>query len=142
MKKKFTLTNQEIESRLRQAGLQPTLQRISICKYVLCEADHPTAEQVFAWAEQNMSKISLATVYNTLHSLVEAGLIREFKFAHSEKAVYDNNIEEHFHFLDLETQKLLDVDPASIQVQLSHSLPFEISKTDILFQGYFKQSSN
>lgn len=139
MKTKCALTTQEIESRLREAGLQPTLQRISICQYVLCEADHPTAEQVFAWAEQNMSKISLATVYNTLHALVEAGLIREYKFAHSEKAVYDNNIEEHFHFLDVETQKLHDVDPSSIQMQLSHSLPFEISKTDVLFQGSFKQ---
>lgn len=139
MKQKACLTPQEIESRLREAGLQPTLQRISICRYVLCDADHPTAEDVFAWAEKNMSKISLATVYNTLHALVQAGLIREYKFSHSDKAVYDNNIEEHFHFLDLDTQKLHDVDPASVRMNISQTLPFDVSKTDILFQGQFKQ---
>ncbi len=65
------LTNDEIKERLLVAGVQPTLQRISICQFVLCEADHPTAEEVHNWAEKNLAQISLATVYNTLKTLVE-----------------------------------------------------------------------
>ena len=85
MIKRHLMNRSEIEALLKGKGLQPTLQRVGICQFVLCEADHPTAEVVHAWAEQHLGKISLATVYNTLKSLVEVELLREYKFSHSEK---------------------------------------------------------
>ena len=119
--KKACLTTQEIQKRLADAGVQPTVQRISICQFVLCDADHPTAEQVHAWAEANLATISLATVYNTLGTLVKAGLLREFRFPHTEKVIYDNNLEDHYHFLDESTQKLFDVDMNDIKVSVDIS---------------------
>lgn len=138
MNKHHCLTKQEIEERLKQAGVQPTLQRIAIAQYILCEADHPTAEEVHSWADKNLAKISLATVYNTLNTLVAAGLLREFRFPHSEKVIYDNNLEEHFHFLDEKTQRLYDIPFDDVKVSLDLARKYKVQKVDVLFRGEFK----
>lgn len=138
--KKACLTTQEIQARLSNAGVQPTLQRISICQFVLCDADHPTAEEVHSWAEKNLPTISLATVYNTLGTLVKAGLLREFRFPHTEKVIYDNNLEDHYHFLDESTQKLYDVDLDDIQVSVDIAKKYKIKQMDVLLKGNIQKT--
>jgi Fur family iron response transcriptional regulator len=132
---KACLTEAQIEAKLKDKGVQPTLQRIALCKYVLCDADHPTAEDVHAWAEKNLAKISLATVYNTLNTLVEVGLVREFRFGHSDKVIYDCNTDDHYHFYDQETKELFDLSPESIKVDVKLKNKFEVSGIDILLKG-------
>lgn len=129
------LTQSEIEDRLKKANIQPTAQRIAICKYVLCEADHPTADDVKQWADKNFPKMSLATVYNTLNTLVAAGLLKEFKFPHSEKVVYDSNIEAHYHFIDEKTGELVDLSVDEVKVMTKLSDKFEIRETEVLLRG-------
>lgn len=135
--KGICLTTSEIEERLKAAGVQPTLQRISICQYVLCDADHPTAEEVHAWADKNLAKISLATVYNTLNTLVAAGLLREFKFSHQDKVVYDNNLNEHSHFLCEKTGKLFDIEKENVKLGLQLSGQFDVKGYDLLIKGEY-----
>lgn len=125
----------EIESRLLEAGVQPTAQRIAICRYVLCHAEHPTAEQVKDWADRNFPKISLATVYNTLNLLVRSGLLKELRFPHSEKVIYDNNISPHFHFLDEKSGELFDVNPEEVEVSPKLQSAFQVKKVEILLKG-------
>lgn len=134
------LTSEEIESRLKAAGVQPTLQRISICKHVLCEADHPSADDVHAWAEKNLAKISLATVYNTLNTLVDAGLLREFRFPHTEKVVYDNNMDDHYHFFDKDTNQLYDIPKDEVEIKWKSPRGLDVNATDLTFSGKIKQS--
>ncbi|HEY8279657.1 MAG TPA: Fur family transcriptional regulator [Bdellovibrionota bacterium] len=129
------LSPSEIESRLTQAGVQPTAQRIAICRFVLCEADHPTAEEVKAWADKNFPKLSLATVYNTLHLLVNAGLLKELKFPHSEKVIYDNNISPHYHFLDEKTGELFDLSPDEVEVSPKLKSIFQVKNVEVLLKG-------
>ncbi|MGZ5279198.1 MAG: Fur family transcriptional regulator [Pseudobdellovibrionaceae bacterium] len=136
--KRACLTTQEIENRLKTAGVQPTLQRIAICQFVLCEADHPTAEEVHTWAEKNLAKISLATVYNTLNVLVTAGLLKEFKFQHQDKVIYDDNMEEHFHFLDEKSGQLYDVHKDDVKLSLELEKKFKVSGFDLLLKGETK----
>lgn len=133
--KKVCLTPAEIEQRLKSVSIQPTMQRISICQYVLCEADHPTAEEVKEWVDSRSFKMSLATVYNTLNILVSAGLLREFKFSCLGKSVYDSNIVDHYHFFDEKSGKFHDIDTSLLS--LSSKLPpeFLVDKTDILLTG-------
>lgn len=138
--KRACLTTQEIESRLKNSGVQPTLQRIAICQFVLCEADHPTAEEVHAWAEKNLAKISLATVYNTLNVLVSAGLLKEFKFQHQDKVIYDDNMEEHFHFLDEKSGQLYDIHKDDVKLSVELEKKFKISGFDLLIKGETKTS--
>lgn len=138
--KGICLTTAEIEERLRAAGVQPTLQRISICQYVLCDADHPTAEEVHAWADKNLAKISLATVYNTLNTLVAAGLLREFKFSHLDKVIYDNNLEVHSHFLDEKSGKLFDIHKEDVKLGLQLAGNFDVKGYDLLIKGDYTKT--
>lgn len=134
-KSKACLTGPQIEVWLKKAGVNATAQRIAICQYVLCQGDHPTAEEVKSWADLNFPKISLATVYNTLNTLVEAGLLREYHFPHSEKTIYDNNIIDHHHLLDEKTQKLIDIDSSMISVNREGLKNIEIKKIDVVLYG-------
>lgn len=133
--KNVCLTVPEIEQRLLAAGVQPTVQRIAICRFVLCEADHPTADQVKDWAEKNLDKISQATVYNTLGTLVQAGLLKALRLPHSEKVIYDNNLEDHFHFLDEDSGQVYDL--PRTEIDLKHNLPghFQVNAVDVVVRG-------
>ena len=126
---------EQIEEVLRQAGLQPTAQRIAICRYVLCEADHPTAEDVKRWADRELPKCSLATVYNTLSALVKAGLVLELKLSHSDSVVYDMNTDRHFHFLDERTGKLYDVDESELDIKVKLRDGLKAERVEVLIRG-------
>jgi Fur family iron response transcriptional regulator len=112
------LTPVEIEKKLSEAGINATAQRIAICRYVLCEADHPTAEHVKEWADKNFPKMSLATVYNTLNTLVEAGLLTEIRVPGGESSMYDCNTTHHHHFVDDETGKVFDIHPDEVKMNI------------------------
>ncbi len=129
------LTYEELEARLRHAGINPTAQRLAICRHVLCEADHPTAEDIKHWADRNFAKLSLATVYNTLRILVEGGLLKELKFPHSEKLHYDPLVGEHFHFLDVETGEIVDLPPESVTIDPKLGPEFQVQGLELLIRG-------
>lgn len=141
-KSKACLTIPQIEVWLKKAGVNPTAQRIAICQFVLCSADHPTADDIKAWADVNFPKISLATVYNTLNTLVEAGLLREFKFPHSGKAIYDNNIVDHYHLLDEKTNRLIDIDPEVVSINNKLLDGVSIKKVDVILYGSILKEEN
>ena len=138
MAKALSLTRDQVEMRLKQKGLQPTLQRVGIGQFVLCSDEHPTADEVHAWAEKNLGKVSLATVYNTLKSLVGVGLLREFRFGHSEKTVFDPNVEEHHHFVDERTGRLHDVPLHSISLKSQLGPEFRVKNYEILIKGIYQ----
>lgn len=132
---KSNLSSARIEKKLLQAGIQPTAQRIAVCKYVFREGKHATAEEVKRWADKNFPKISLATIYNTLNTLVEAGLLKETRFPHTDKVAYDNNIREHYHFVDEETGEVIDIEPGSIRVESRLNGEFRVRSVDVVFYG-------
>lgn len=136
--KRTHLGPQEIENRLRAAGIQPTLQRIAICQHVLCEADHPTAEDVHAWAQENLAKISLATIYNTLKTLVQAGLLREFRFPFTDKIIFDTNLDEHHHFYDRATERLYDIPPSQVEVTARLGRAYKVDAVNVFITGEVK----
>jgi Fur family iron response transcriptional regulator len=129
------ISPQEIESKLESAGILPTAQRIAVCRYVLCEADHPTAEQVKEWADRNFPKISLATVYNTLGTLVAAGLLKELKLPNEDSVMYDGVTEAHHHFLDEKTGEVFDIPADAIQIDAKLGKGFQVSGMELLIRG-------
>ncbi|HEY9900661.1 MAG TPA: transcriptional repressor [Pantanalinema sp.] len=135
MKKTSCLSPDQIEVVLKQAGINPTAQRIAICRFVLCEADHPSAETIKIWVDRHFPKMSLATVYNTLRILVEAGLLRELKLPHVESALYDNNLTDHYHFYDEATGELLDIPPERITFDAALDPSFRVSAVEVLLRG-------
>lgn len=124
-----------IAEKLKAAGVQPTAQRIAIYQYIMSKADHPTAEEIKTWADQDFPKLSLATIYNTLNTLVEAKLIKEFKLPHSAKAIYDCNVSYHHHFLDENTGQLIDLDPGLVEIKPKVKRDFIVNDVHVLIRG-------
>jgi len=127
--------HQSLKQLLVAHDVRPTIHRIHIAQYVLEEADHPTADDVLTWANENLPKVSRATIYNTLRELTQAGLIREFRFPQVSKTVYDKNTEDHFHFYDQDSESFLDIHAGSVKVDLDLPPSYRVNSIDILVSG-------
>src|SRR5262249_42955359 len=83
---------------LAGAGLRPTRQRVSLATLLFGSGDrHVNAEMLHAEAVGSGVRVSLATVYNTLHQFVRAGLLREIAIG-GQRAYFDTNTSNHNHF--------------------------------------------
>jgi Fur family transcriptional regulator, iron response regulator len=100
--------------RLRNAGLRPTRQRLALAKLLFDGNDrHVTAEILHGEALDANVRVSLATVYNTLHQFNEAGLLREI-IVDSGRSYFDTNISEHHHIFNEDSRQLMDIDADQI----------------------------
>src|SRR5262245_1831472 len=104
-----TLPPQTVLARLRAAGLRPTRQRVALARLLLEKGDrHITAEQLHGEALAAQIKVSLATVYNTLHQFTDAGLLREV-VVEPGRSYFDSNTSDHHHFFCSSTGGLQDI---------------------------------
>ena len=102
--------------RLRKAGLRPTRQRATLAALLFTDCvRHVTAEGLHAEAEAAGEKVSLATVYNTLHQFTEAGLLRQVT-VDGTRTYFDTNTGDHHHFYREEDGMLLDIESDGITV--------------------------
>ncbi len=92
----------------RRRGIPLTVQRRSVFAAVLGRSDHPTAEQVFQDIQAEVPGISRTTVYRTLDTLVELGLVR--KASHLGAAArFDPNTERHHHIVCRVCETVVDL---------------------------------
>jgi Fur family iron response transcriptional regulator len=95
--------------RLRAAGLRPTRQRLALAKLLFDGCDrHISAEQLHAEAIGNNIRVSLATVYNTLHQFTAASMLREI-VVDAGRSYFDTNTSDHHHFFFEKSGKLEDI---------------------------------
>ena len=98
--------------KLRKSGLRPTKQRLKICE-VLFDKDttfHFTINDLTKIISEELNeKISLATVYNTVHAFKNKGYLKEISI-NSDKSYFDTNTSVHHHFFDEDTNRLIDCD--------------------------------
>ena len=103
--------------KLRETGLRPTKQRVKICE-VLFNRDktfHFTINDLVKKITEELNeKISLATVYNTVHALQKKGYLKEISI-NSDKSYFDTNTTVHHHFYDEDTHQLIDCDENEIE---------------------------
>ena len=103
--------------KLRETGLRPTKQRVKICQ-VLFNKDktfHFTINDLVKKITEELNeKISLATVYNTVHALQKKGYLKEISI-NSDKSYFDTNTTVHHHFYDEDTHQLIDCDENEIE---------------------------
>ncbi len=126
----------ELEELLIKKGVKPTPQRMVITDYLLHTVSHPTADEVLAAVENKLPcALSRATVYNTLNSLVEAGVIQEV-VTEAGKTRYDANVSEHHHFVDVKSGKIVDI-PGEMVPRLQEQLggKFKVHSYQITFYG-------
>jgi Fur family transcriptional regulator, iron response regulator len=98
-------------ARLRSSGLRPTKQRLTICKVLFDRKDtfHFTIDKLKKKIEKTTKgKISLATVYNTVHAFKNSGYLKEISLQ-GNKTFFDTNSASHHHFYDQDTGDLIDI---------------------------------
>ena len=96
-------------ARRTEAGLRPTRQRVGLSRLLFEDGDrHVTAEQLHAEAMTGGLRVSLATVYNALHQMTDAGILREVVLQ-AGRSYFDTNITLHHHFFHEESGWLFDV---------------------------------
>ena len=100
---------EKIKEILRSKSLKITNQRLLVAKYLFDGHNkHITAEDLFKKLNKSNSKISLATVYNTLHEFYKSKLINKLTI-NSEKIYFDTNMSDHHHFYNKDDGILFDV---------------------------------
>ena len=118
------LSSPEYIKKLRKSGLRPTRQRIKICE-VLFNTDktfHFTINDLVKLIENKANeKISLATVYNTIHAFEKKGYLKEIAI-NSSQTYFDTNTSDHHHFFDEKEKQLIDLEVEDVD-------PIKIKKT-------------
>ena len=130
------IINNDFVNKLRNSGLRPTKQRLRICEVLF------NTEKTFHFTINGLSKIisqkinqkiSLATVYNTVHAFKKKGYLKEISM-NSDKTYFDTNISHHHHFFDSSTKELTDLSDEQVEkIKINKALPGKkISSVEIL----------
>ncbi len=102
--------------KLRNSGLRPTKQRLQICE-VLFNTErtfHFTINELEQKIKDKIeNKISLATIYNTVHAFEKKGYLKQIP-VNSNQTYFDTNITDHHHFYNLKDGKLIDLENSDV----------------------------
>ena len=111
-----TSSKGDFASKLREAHLRPTKQRLALAKLLFSGHDrHVTAERLHIEAVSTGVRLSLATVYNTLHQFTDAGLLRQV-IVDGDKTHFDTNTGEHHHFYFEDEDVLTDIPGGDVKI--------------------------
>ena len=102
--------------KLRNSGLRPTKQRIKICEVLFStkKTFHFTINDLAKRInKQSKHDISLATVYNTVHSFEKKGYLKQIPI-NSNQTYFDTNVSDHHHFYDVREEKLIDLENSDV----------------------------
>ena len=112
--------------KLRSSGLRPTKQRLKICKLLFDRKKtfHFTIGDLSKILKKETNKkISLATIYNTVHSFKKKGYLKEISI-NRDKSYFDTNTSNHHHFLDINTNELIDLKKEDVdKIKIRKNLP-------------------
>jgi Fur family iron response transcriptional regulator len=116
------MAGMDIAGKLRSHGVTPTAQRVEIATVLLARPQHLSAEQIIDRLKANGSRVSKATVYNSLNLFSETGLVREINVDPARK-YYDSTTHPHHHFYHVGTGELLDIDSDQLSIRDLPPLP-------------------
>mgnify|MGYP001169321497 CR=1 FL=1 len=124
--------------KLRNSGLRPTKQRIKICEILF------SSERTFHFSindltkilhNQHNEKISLATVYNTVHAFQRKGYLKEINIG-NDTSYFDTNTSSHHHFYDEQTKELIDINSQDVEIKKTPMPPSgkKIDDIEVIFK--------
>ncbi len=123
------LTNQ-----LKSKGVRPSYHRIKVLEYMHLQGGHPTAEDIFHALSPHIPSLSKVTIYNTLHTFVETGLVRAVEIDDAQLR-YDITLDDHGHFLCEACGNIYNF-PVDIDLVSVEGLnQFKIKQKNIYFKG-------
>jgi Fur family iron response transcriptional regulator len=122
---------------LAEAGLRPTRQRLALAALLIGDGRnrHVTAESLYEACCGTEEKVSLATVYNTLRTFCDAGLMREIMVDGS-KCYFDTRVDDHPHFYWEDTATLTDAPADELEIARLPEAPAgaEVAKVDVVIR--------
>lgn len=132
------MDSEAIRQLLADKGLKVTPQRMVITDYLMHSTSHPTADDVYEAVEDRLPACARATIYNTLNTLVESGVVCAIS-TEPGKTRYDANMHPHHHFIDTNTGSIYDIPWEQVD-RLCESLgaSFKIKDYQVTFYGEYQ----
>ena len=124
-----------VSERLRRAGYRVTRQRLAVYAYLYGSESHPTVDDIHSGVKGEFPKISVATVYKSVESLVDVGLAKPIYLGHAATRV-DASTEEHAHFRCIACNQIVDVDMNQTPVAGDELNRCEIIGSSVEFYGF------
>lgn len=128
------MNRNQLAQLISERGLRPTQQRIEVYLYLQQHPVHPTAETIFQSMRTRFPTFSRTTIYNSLHALADAGLIRTVTIDAQEQR-FDANAQDHAHFKCMVCGRIYDF---SLDKQAIRSIcpsDFTVAGSDVYFTG-------
>ena len=116
------MSRKDILQKLKQHGVMPTSQRIEVAAILLARPQHLSADQIIDKLQGRGSRVSKATVYNTLKLFSEQGIVKELSVDSSRK-FYDSTTHPHHHFYHVDSGKLSDIPAGQVSIGVLPPLP-------------------
>jgi len=116
------MTRDEIAQLLERHRLSVTAQRLDIAEFVLAKPQHLSAEQILAGMRARGSRVSKATVYNTMNLFSLRGIVRTVA-VDSQRQYYDSTSKSHHHFYNVDTGELTDIPLDGVELAVTTGLP-------------------
>jgi Fur family peroxide stress response transcriptional regulator len=132
-------TQDEVVALLKPLGIRLTPQRLAIAEVVINSADHPTVRDIYDRVKAFFPYVTLATVYSTLTTLGEAGIVRELAFQRQSR--YDANLSPHANLVCINCGNIVDADVGQetvveLEAVIARESDFEVASQRVDFYGW------
>ncbi len=129
----------EVVSLLKPLGIRLTPQRLAIAEVVINSADHPTVREIFDRVQAFFPYVTIATVYSTLATLEQCGIVRELPFQRHSR--YDANLAPHANLVCIVCDSIIDADVgqdtvAELERLVSTEADFQVASQRVDFYGW------
>lgn len=129
---------EDLVTELKNKNIRLSHQRLKVLEYLTQNYTHPTADQIYNGLHHEVPTLSKTTVYNTLNSLAEAGLVRTINIEDNEIR-YDISTDDHGHFKCKSCGKIYDFKVDISSIEATDLNDFEINDKNIYFKGICPQ---
>jgi len=131
----FPLERNDVVAMLQRFKISPTRQRVEIAEFLFKRPQHLSAEKILAGVTSEGSRVSRATVYNTMGLFTSKGVVREV-LIDRERVFYDSNTAVHQHVYNVDTGELTDVYDAEVDMVSEPELAegLKLIGTDVVFK--------
>jgi len=119
---------------LKSKGIRPSYQRVKVLEYLHQKGGHPTVDEIFRALSADIPSLSKVTIYNTLRTFEEAGLLRVVDIDDAEKR-YDITLNNHGHFQCEVCDTIYNFQVNIDQVPIEGLSKFEITQKNVYFKG-------
>lgn len=124
----------ELAARFADCGLRPTAQRLLIYRFLLQHRVHPSADTIYSALAPENPTLSRTTVYNALHAMEGAGLIRAVPMESGEQR-FDADVSAHGHFVCGGCDTIFDFPLEATALQALCPPQFAAECGDVVFRG-------